>query len=208
VNRSEARRQLALSADERVLLFLGNIAPYKGVEDLLQAAANVIHEDRRLTVILAGRVKDRRCRAYWEGLERLIAELRLGGHVRKEIRYIPDEDVGLFFRACDVTVLPYRRVYQSGVLALSYAQGVPVIAADVGSLREDIIEGETGLVFKTGDVLDLARAIHTYFASELFTDLETRRGKIRDYGAERFSWTRNADLTCAVYERLLRMDPE
>jgi glycogen(starch) synthase len=94
------------------------------------------------------------------------------------------------------------------VLALSYAQGVPVIAADAGSLSEDVIEGETGLVFKTGDVSALARAISTYFASDLFTRLEIRRQAIRDYGAERFSWTRNAELTCHVYARLLLTDPE
>jgi D-inositol-3-phosphate glycosyltransferase len=202
--RKAAREQLGVGPDERVLLFFGNITPYKGVEDLLRALAILVREDRRFTVILAGRVKDRSCEAYWAELESLIGELQLGNRVRKEIRYIPDGDVGLLFRASDVSVLPYRRVYQSGVLSLSYAQGLPVIAADVGSLREDIIEGETGLVSKSGDVLDLADKIRAYFASDLFKDLDSRRLKLREYGAEQFSWTRNAELTCAVYERLTR----
>jgi len=133
-------------------------------------------------------VKDKTCEAYWAELESLIEELQLNKCVRKEIRYIPDGDVGLLFRASDVTVLPYRRIYQSGVLALSYAQGVPVIAADVGSIREDILEDATGLLFKPGDPVDLAAKIRAYFVSESFKDVETRERRISEYGAERFSW--------------------
>jgi len=203
-SRSEARQQLGLGLDEKVLLFFGNIAPYKGVEDLLQALAVLVREDDRFNLILAGRVKDRRCEAYWAELESLIETLQLSKYVRQEIRYIPDEEVGRLFRAADVLVLAYRRVYQSGVLALSYAQGVPVIASDVGSSKTDVIEGETGLVFRSGDVPDLASKIQSYFASDLFKDLEARSLKIRTHGAEVFSWTRNAQLTCGVYERVLQ----
>jgi glycosyltransferase involved in cell wall biosynthesis len=202
-SRSEARRQLGLGPDEKVLLFFGNIAPYKGVEDLLRALAILVQEGSRFTLVLAGRVKDGSCEAYWAELGGLIEALRLSQYVRKEIRWIPDREVGLFFRAADVAMLPYRRVYQSGVVALAYAQGVPVIASDAGSLKADVIEGETGLNFRSGDVSDLASAIRAYFASELFADLEARSPKIRAHGAEAFSWTRNAELTCAAYRRLL-----
>ena len=202
VSRLEARQQLGLSPHERVLLFFGNIAPYKGVEDLIRALANLVHEEGRIKLIVAGRVKDRTCEAYWAELESLIEQRHLNNFVRKEIRYIPDGDVGLFFRASDVSVLPYRRVYQSGVLALSYAQGVPVIAADVGSLKADVLEGETGLIFRSGDVPDLVAKILTYFKSDLFMSLETRSRKISEYGAERFSWKSNVERTYGVYKSL------
>jgi glycosyltransferase involved in cell wall biosynthesis len=201
--RSTAKQQLGFGPDERAVLFFGSIAPYKGVEDIIRALADLGQGEGRFTLILAGRPKDRGCEPYWRELEALIEELRLSNCARREIGYIPDEDVARLFRASDVSVLPYRRVYQSGVLALSYAQGVPVVVADVGSLKEDVIEGETGFVFRPGDVRDLADKLRTYFASDLFKDLETRSQKIRAYGAERFSWTRNAELTCAVYETLL-----
>jgi len=203
VSRAEARQQLGLGSDERVLLFFGNIAPYKGVEDLLRALASLVHEDGHFTLILAGRVKDKTCDTYWAQLESLIEELRLSKYIRKEIRYIPDGYIGLLFKASDVSVLPYRRIYQSGVLALSYAQGVPVIAADVGSLREDILEGVTGLLFKPGDALDLAAKIRSYFVNDLFKDPETRERRTTEYGGERFSWKTNAERTYAVYEQLL-----
>ncbi|HXJ77667.1 MAG TPA: glycosyltransferase family 4 protein [Candidatus Methylomirabilis sp.] len=205
LSRLEARRHLGLGTDEKVLLFFGNIAPYKGVEDLLRAVATLVREDSAVRLVLAGRVKDPSCESYWSELEDLIDTQELTRYVRKEIRYIPDEEAGVFFRATDVSVLPYRRVDQSGVVALSYAQGVPVIASDAGSLKTDVKEGETGFVFRAGDVLDLVGKIRRYFASELFNDLEARRSRIRTHGAEAFSWTRNADLTCAVYRGLLKV---
>lgn len=204
----DARRQFGWRADERVLLFFGCIAPYKGVEDLIRALAILVGEDDRFTVVLAGRVKDRSCQGYWHELENLIEQLRLTAHVRRVSGFIPDEDIGPLFRAADVVVLPYRRIDQSGVLALTFAQGRPVIAADVGSLREDIVEGETGLMFEAGDVLDLASKIRLFFGGDLFRDAEVTRQKIRDYAADRFSWTRNVEHTCAVYAGLLQRQPE
>ena len=203
MTRVAARQHLGLRSDDRILLFFGNIAPYKGVEDLVAAVARVIAEDKRVRLLLAGPIKDRSCGPYWQRVERLIEDLDVTAHVRKYIGYIPDEEVGLFFRASDVSVLPYRRIDQSGVLALSYAQGLPVIVADVGSLRDDVIEDETGLIFRSGDVPDLAAAIHRYFTSNLYRNLETQREKVHAYGVERFSWTTNANRTHAVYAQLL-----
>ena len=99
-------------------------------------------------------------------------------------------------------VLPYTLVFQSGVLFLSYSFGLPVIASDVGSFREDIIEGETGFVCKPCDADDLANKIETYFKSDLFRALDRRRPKIRDYAIGRNSWEVVSEKTAQVYEKL------
>jgi D-inositol-3-phosphate glycosyltransferase len=204
VPREEARRRCGLDPQDRVLLFFGNLAPYKGLEVLVRALAELVPEDDRVALVVAGAVKDPSCEPYWRGVQGLIGDLGLEKRVRALIGYVPDREVGLLFRAADVAMLPYLRVDQSGVLALSYAQGLPVIAADVGSMRDDVLEGETGFLHRAGDVVDLAGRIRTYFASALYRDLEMRRRKISDFGAERFSWATNADRTHAVYESLLR----
>ena len=204
VTRSEARQQVGLRPDDKVLLFFGRIAPYKGIEDLLSALARLVREDPRYVLVLAGEVKDPSCETYWAALQKLIEELELEKHVRIENRYIPDGEVGLFFRASDVTVLPYRRIYQSGVVALSYAHGIPVVASDVGSFKTDVIEGKTGLVFRVSDVAHLATTLREYFASNLSKHLEVRGPKIRQHGVEAFSWTRNGELTAETYGRLLQ----
>jgi len=204
VTRADARQKLGLAVNARILLFFGNIAPYKGLEDLIEVLAELSRDDSRFLLMIVGRVKDRASDAYWRAVEGRIAALNLADYVHKEIRYVTDSEASLFFRAADVTVLPYRRVYQSGVLGLSYAQGIPVIAADVGSMRDDIIDGETGLLFRAGDVIDLSAKIRGYFVSPLFEERDARRSAIADHGSRRFSWFHNAERTYTVYTETLR----
>ena len=102
--------------------------------------------------------------------------------------FIPDDEAEVYFKAADVLVLPYKHIYQSGVLFLGHSFGLPVLAADVGSLKDEIVEGKTGFVFRPEDPVDLCQAIERYFASDLYADLDTRRREIRDYAAERHSW--------------------
>ena len=123
--------------------------------------------------------------------------------VIEKIEYVPDEETELYFKAADVLILPYTHVFQSGVLFLGYSFGLPAIAADVGTLKEEIIEGETGFVFKPQDSSDLARKIDKYFKSELFRNLEARRAEIKAYANERYSWDKVATITTAVYSDLL-----
>jgi len=103
-----------------------------------------------------------------------------------------------------VLVLPYTRIFQGGVLFLGYGFGLPVIASNVGSLREEIVEGKTGFVFKARDSSDLAGIIGKYFESELFRDLESQRPAIRAYANEGYFWDKVAAITTAVYSDLLR----
>ena len=86
---------------------------------------------------------------------------------------------------------------------LGYGFGLPVIAADVGSLKEEIIEGETGFVFKAEDVSDLANTIRRYFDSDLFRELDQRGRWIQRYANERYSWAKVAAITTTVYSNLL-----
>jgi len=125
---------------------------------------------------------------------------------RRAIEYIPDEETELYFKAADALILPYVRVFQSGVLFLGYSFGLPAIAADVGNLTEEIIEGETGFVFKPQDSGDLACKIDKYFNSELFQNLESRRSEVKAYANERYSWDKVAAITTMVYSRLLTSD--
>jgi glycosyltransferase involved in cell wall biosynthesis len=81
-----------------------------------------------------------------------------------------------------------------------------VIATDVGSLRQDIVEGRTGFVCQPKDSSDLAETIDKYFQSELFRNLENRRLQIKEYANERYSWDKVATITTAVYSELLQAE--
>ena len=197
---AEARRRLGLGLGDKVLLFFGNIAPYKGLEFLVAAFDQLAAGDPAYRLIIAGRPKGEA--EYWAGIQASIARSPHGDRVLQVIEYVPDADTELYFQAADVSVLPYVHIFQSGVLLLSYNFGLPVIAANVGSLREDIVEGATGHVFGPKDTADLTRKIELYFASDLRRDLVRRRKEIQAYACEKFSWTKVTAITTAVYSKL------
>jgi glycosyltransferase involved in cell wall biosynthesis len=73
----------------------------------------------------------------------------------------------------------------------------------VGSLRDDVIDGETGFVCRSSDPGDLADKISAYFASDLYENLEARRSGIREFANERNSWTKVGEIIEGVYQRVL-----
>jgi D-inositol-3-phosphate glycosyltransferase len=202
ISPGEAKRRLGIEAVDKTLLFFGNIAPYKGLEYLIAAFINMVKTDSTYRLIIAGRLKG--SRDYWHRLHATIIASGVSERIIQRIEYIPDEETEVYFKAADVLVLPYQYVFQSGVLFLGYNFGLPVIAADVGSLKEEIVEGETGFVFRPQDSSDLAQAIRRYFASELFSALEARRASIRQYANERYSWSNVSGITTATYSNVLK----
>jgi glycosyltransferase involved in cell wall biosynthesis len=197
----EAKRMLSIANSDKTLLFFGNIAPYKGLEYLVSAFAALLSRERSYRLIIAGRLKG--SEGYWKQIQQEIARSGIRDRVIARIEYIPDEETELFFKAADVLILPYTCVFQSGVLFLGYSFGLPAIASDVGSLKEEIIEGETGFVFNPRDLSDLISKISNYFKSELFRNLERRRAEIKAYANERYSWDKVAAVTTSLYSRLL-----
>lgn len=198
----EAKRRLGIRRGERTILFFGNIVPYKGLEYLVAAFEQIVTRGGDYRLIIAGRLK-KDCEKYWHEIQRMISGVLNRERIILNMDYIPDEDTELYFKAADVLVLPYAHIFQSGVLFLGYSFGLPVIAADVGCLREDIIEGKTGFVFEPKDPVDLAKTIEMYFSSDLYRGLNSRRQEIREYVEERHSWDAVGRMTRDVYAELL-----
>ena len=196
----QARKQLGLQPEHKVMLFFGNIAPYKGLEFLLEAAATMINGLPELRLLIAGRL---RCDSgYWAGIEGRIAKPELAGRVVVRLEYIPDVETEIYFKAADVLVLPYTHIFQSGVLFLGYNFGLPTIATDVGSLSDDILEGSTGFICRPEDPADLARCLETYFSTDLYRTLSARRRSIRAFAHDRHSWSKVAEITTQVYRNV------
>jgi glycosyltransferase involved in cell wall biosynthesis len=196
----EARERLGLAASDKVVLFFGNIAPYKGLEYLVEAMSLLAERLPELRLVIAGRVKG--VESYWAAVDERITALGLRPKILQRIEFVPDAETETYFKAADVLVLPYVHVFQSGVLFLGYNFGLPIIASDVASLREDIVEGETGFVCEPCDPASLARALERYFASELYRELDSRRPAIRRFATERYSWTKVASMTKDIYDTL------
>ncbi len=196
----DAKQRLGISANQRVILFFGRITPYKGLDYLISAFQKLSREQNKYCLIIAGRVE--RCEANWRDIRsKLDEEVRKGNVVIRD-SFIPDDEVETYFKAGDVLVLPYRDIYQSGVLFTGQRFGIPVLAADVGSFSEEIIEGRTGFLFQPEDPNDLARAIEQYFESDLYAALPRRREEISANAANHHSWDIVGNITRNLYSTL------
>ncbi len=197
LSRTEARARLRLDAERPVLLFFGQIKRVKGLDTLLRALPAVIATHPDTLLLIAGQVwKDD-----WGRYEALMRELGLAQHVRARIAYIPDEDVAAYYRAADVVVLPYRRIYQSGVLLMAWSYARPVVVSNIGGLGEVVRHGHTGLLVPPDDPTALADALN-----ELLADPE--RGETMGAAGRRlveqeFAWDRIARRTADLYGGLL-----
>jgi len=197
---ADAKQGLGICKGERTILFFGNITPYKGLEYLIAAFREVSARRDNYRLIIAGRPKN--CERYWTTIRETIREDVARRRVLVREEFIPDDETEIYFKAADVLVLPYTHIYQSGVLFLALSFGLPVIATDVGSLKDDIVEGKTGFLCKTRDPNDLAATIQRYFESDLFKDLGSRRQEIREHANTVHSWEAVGQITCAVYDQL------
>jgi len=197
----DARRKLGLRSEEKAILFFGAIKQYKGLEYLVLAFQQIAARGDYRLIIAGERKKD--WEEYWRSIQQTIERDSSRNKILQRISFISDEETEIYFKAADVAVLPYTEIFQSGILFLAYSFGLPVIATDVGSLAEDIVEGRTGFVCRPRDSDSLATLIEQYFETDLYKDLGHRRQDIRDYALSGHSWRKVADLTKSVYVKLL-----
>jgi len=132
VSCSAARAELAIPLEARVVLFLGRIRPYKGVDALVRAFGQVA---RRPDVLLvAGPSADPRLPAELADLGRRC--LPPGVALRLERGLVPDVRLQVYFNACDVVAYPFRRILSSGSLLLAMSFARCVVAPRLGSIPE------------------------------------------------------------------------
>ena len=168
----------------------------------MAAFQRLVHDDPDYRLIIAGRPK-RGAEGYLDAIRRTIDGGPGADRVIQRIEHIPDSEAECYFKAADLLVLPYTEIFQSGVLFFGYSFGLPVVVADVGSLRDDVSPGVTGEVCRPRDADDLRRAIMKYFSSDLFRHLDLRREDIRALVTARHSWDEVGELTRAAYDAVL-----
>lgn len=158
-NREVALKELGLPEDKKYLLFFGFIRAYKGLDLLIQALADLKSD---VHLIIAGEVY-----GSFEKYQQLIDELGLADRIHLFNHYISDDEVGTYFSASDVCMLPYKGATQSGITAISYHFDLPIIATDVGGLKEKTHHNETGLIVRKPDSHLIANEIKHYFSGDL-----------------------------------------
>jgi glycosyltransferase involved in cell wall biosynthesis len=166
MDRPTARRTLRVPAEAKVFLSIGFIQPHKGFDRAVDAFATVATADARLYVVGSLRVDEPGFKAYLETLREQIdatpgAELREG--------YVSDELFDRWIVAADCLVLPYRAIWSSGVIERARLYGTPVIATDVGGLKDQAAKSTDVMVVR--DDAELAAAMAARLAGRTGTDV-------------------------------------
>jgi phosphatidyl-myo-inositol dimannoside synthase len=164
--REDARRQLGLSNDRPIVLFVGNYSPWKGVEVLLRAIAGLRGAGTDAILMTAWGEP-----YAWSGNRRasvvaLLEQLGLGPAVVQQ-GVVPD--IRLLLRAADVMVSPFLCTCKVLDLPLSILEAMacetPVIGTAVGGIPELLDGGERGVVLPPGDAAVLADALQTILSN-------------------------------------------
>ncbi len=158
IEKSAARAKLDIPKDKKVILFFGLIRDYKGLDLLIESMAEL---DDTYLLLIAGEVYGK-----FDKYKDLIHEKRVQNRISLHLKYIPDSELPLYFSASDICVLPYRSGTQSGIIAVSYHFGLPVIVTDTGGLKEMVEEGKTGHVVSEPDPMLIADAAAKYLENE------------------------------------------
>lgn len=161
------------------LLYFGVIRPFKGVEDLIAAFDGLSDEEaRRFELTVVGET--------WEGWNVPSAAIAASPHADRITfvnRYVADDEVGAFFGAADVVVLPYHRSSASGPLHLAMSRGLPVVVTSVGGLVE-AAEGYRGAIqVPPRDPGAIRTALHTAYdrRGERYADVHSWERTLERY---------------------------
>jgi beta-1,4-mannosyltransferase len=156
ISEADARRHYRFAADDIVYGFVGNIRPYKGLDDLLEAFESITatsrSDGRRRRLLIAGAPL-----ADTEVLDALERAKR-NTDIVVDARRLPADELVRAIRATDVIVLPHRQTLNSGALLLALSFGRPVIAASFPGVTETVGEVEA-ITFAPGDRGALAQAL-------------------------------------------------
>jgi glycosyltransferase involved in cell wall biosynthesis len=149
---AQARYEMGLLPDDVVYLMLGSLMPYKGLDTMLDAFAELRCRDastRRRLVVAGAPTRD---------VEDFVHRCAIDPDALIVPRRLVDTEIQYYLRAADVVVLPYERMLNSGVLMLALSFGVPVIVNDTDA-SQDIVTPEFARTFSKSDIESLVAAL-------------------------------------------------
>jgi glycosyltransferase involved in cell wall biosynthesis len=152
IDREAARKNLGLNADDIVLLALGGIRPYKGIDRLIDAFETALTREPRLRLVMAGKP------GRFEGIDDLRWRADSHPNIIANFNEIAPADLQHFYKASDVAVLAHAEGLNSGALLLAYSFGRPVIAPHLGCIGELLIP-EVSIGYRPSDQAGFVEAL-------------------------------------------------
>ena len=152
ISKASARTCLNISPDHKVFLFFGLIRPYKGLSVLLEACQKVAQRIP-FTLLIAGEP--------WGNLRKTIENL-LSQNERSfkcisHLGWLPEQEVPIWFSACDTVVAPYLRATGSSVISQARCYQKPIVTTPVGGIPEQLSDYPKTFFSIPGDSYSLSQ---------------------------------------------------
>lgn len=192
INKEKAREKLAIPMDRKVLLTFGLIKRYKGVDIFVRILEALGDE---YIGIIAGKGYETDIVEFLEKREREMPNLIFVN------KFIPDEEVQIYFNAADVVVLPYKKEEKlgmtvSGIIPLAFSFSKPVVATGLDEMTE-LVSWDRGRIIKDPEnVSEFVTEIKKLFKRDY-----EKLGKNGYEFIKRESWEKLAKVTIIGYKK-------
>jgi glycosyltransferase involved in cell wall biosynthesis len=190
VSAENARKHLELDGGSVIFLFFGNIRPYKGVPELIEAYQRLQSSSHSL--VIAGRPLN----------DNTLFDIkrRIENNKRIQLRegFIPDEDVQVYMNASDVVVFPYQDILTSGAIILAMSFGRACIAPALGCIP-DVLDDRGAFLYDPSVPDGLRNAMQKAVHSRA---LLKQMGEWNRTRAAEWNWGRIAERTADIYDEV------
>jgi D-inositol-3-phosphate glycosyltransferase len=182
--------------DKLTILFFGQIKKVKGLDIFLKALIHLKERNTHFNVLIAGRT----WRDDFSFYQNIIDENKLHDCIKLDLRFIPDEELYSIFEVSDLVILPYRSIYQSGVLLKSMSYGRAVLCSDLPPFKEIISDGLNGFLFESENPEKLADKLNFIISNKHLLEKVGKSGY--DYVTKNYDWNQIGLETSNLYERV------
>ena len=191
ITKLEARLQLGLPKEDKIILFFGYIRKYKGLDLLIHAMANEAIKKLGIQLMIVGEFYED-ASAYHD----LVSSLGLQDQIKFYSNYIPDGEVKNYVCSADFIIQPYRNATQSGVTPLAYHFEKPMLVTNVGGLADTVPNLKTGIVVAPTTEA-IAKGIETLYElgeNNFIPNIIEEKKK--------YSWAQMTEKFLALYQQL------
>ena len=157
ITKMEARTQLGLPQQDKIILFFGYIRKYKGLDLLIQAMADETIKKLGIQLMVVGEFYEDA-----SGYHDLVKALGLQDQIKFYSNYIPDGEVKNYVCSADFIIQPYKNATQSGVTPLAYHFEKPMLVTNVGGLADTVPNLKTGIVVEP-NIQAITKGIKTLY---------------------------------------------
>jgi glycosyltransferase involved in cell wall biosynthesis len=190
--RDEKRRQLGIPTNATVILTVRRLVYKNGIDTLIESAKTVLQQDPNMVFVAVGTGPDR------DAVQARIKQMGITDRFRLA-GFVSDAELPSFYNAADLFVLPSKSGEGLPLVSLeAMACGLPVVATDVGGIRE-IIPEAYGKFVPPDSPTAMAEAVLEASRS----NLAELRQKLRTMVEEQFSWETNVERLSEIYEQLI-----